>query len=515
MQQIASGNRIAGRDGTIDRVLAAGEESLVVAGSEVEAPSFLVLEQFDLLGGDFVRGGEPLFVTGRLMESDEAVHQEGVVVEISIEFGFATFLSRRAIGPKQPAFFGPQVGEDEVGGFDSGGEVAVVLEDAGSIREAADHQAVVRGQNFGVGERAGPLAAGVEELFADGRELCFEFRLRHLQCLGIFRHRHGELRGVELLFEIGLSVQAIHHREKLKLFFGQELLHLDLFPTIELPFLILGIGVEGREKAATGVGHFVKDKVAQFFADAAEILSPRQAVGFRIDAGELAVVVEHFLEVGNPPETVGAIAMKAAAEVVANAPHFHFLQREGQHPLSFFVFTPLHAVDEVGQIARLREFWASIADFAKAKTSPFFVELPFEFFLHRGIECIVNRRQDGGPPGFELRLGVFDDGLAVLANFVRRLCPNLLHPLHQREKARGRAAVAVAGGKVGAAKDRLRLGGEKHAHRPSSAAAGTGELVVDLQGGHVDAVDVRPLFPVHLDADEVLVEVGRDFVVQK
>ena len=327
--------------------------------------------------------------------------------------------------------------------------------------------------------------------------------------------RFRELRHIELLLEVGLPGEPIHYREQPVLLLGQELLHLRLFPAIELSFLVFGVGVDSRVESAVLVGHFTQDAVAQLLTDAAKIFAPGQTVGFRINAGELAVVVEHFFKMRNPPEAVGAVAMKAAAEVIADSPHLHFFQRGDEHPFRLFVLTPLDAVDEVGQVARLREFGTVVVHFAVAKAAPFFVELGGQLLLHGFIELFVNWRQDRGPLGFQFRLGVFDDGLAILADAVGCFFPDLVDSLHQGEKAGGGAAVAVAGGEVRAAEDRLRLGGQKHAHRPTPAAAGAGELVVDLQGGHVDAVDVRPLFAVHLDADEMLVEVGRNLVVQK
>ena len=52
---------------------------------------------------------------------------------------------------------------------------------------------------------------------------------------------------------------------------------------------------------------------------------------------------------------------------------------------------------------------------------------------------------------------------------------------------------------VGAAKERLTVGGHEDSHRPAAMAGHR------LRRGHVHGVDVRPFFPVHLDGDQVLV----------
>ena len=59
--------------------------------------------------------------------------------------------------------------------------------------------------------------------------------------------------------------------------------------------------------------------------------------------------------------------------------------------------------------------------------------------------------------------------------------------------------VAILRRKIGAAEERLQVGREPDAHRPAAAAGRR------LHEGHVDAVDVGPLFAVDFDVDEMLV----------
>ena len=62
--------------------------------------------------------------------------------------------------------------------------------------------------------------------------------------------------------------------------------------------------------------------------------------------------------------------------------------------------------------------------------------------------------------------------------------------------------VSGAGREVGAGVERATVRGEEHAHRPTTLAGQR------LGGGHEHRVDVRPLLPVHLDRDEVGVQLG-------
>ena len=64
-----------------------------------------------------------------------------------------------------------------------------------------------------------------------------------------------------------------------------------------------------------------------------------------------------------------------------------------------------------------------------------------------------------------------------------------------------KAGSAITGGlgEVGAAPDRLAVGGEEHGERPTTA------LADGMQGRHIDLVDVGTLFAVDLDVHEELV----------
>jgi len=76
-----------------------------------------------------------------------------------------------------------------------------------------------------------------------------------------------------------------------------------------------------------------------------------------------------------------------------------------------------------------------------------------------------------------------------------------------REQALVGAAIPVARREVGPREERLPLRGEDDGHRPAAAAP------EEVDGVHVDGVDVGALLAVDLDGDEVLVDEARDLEV--
>ena len=83
---------------------------------------------------------------------------------------------------------------------------------------------------------------------------------------------------------------------------------------------------------------------------------------------------------------------------------------------------------------------------------------------------------------------------SISARRVRQACVDPLQHLPER-----RAAPARLRRPVGAAVHRLAVGVEEHGHRPAAL------LAQRMQRGHVDVVDVRPLFAIDFHIDEELV----------
>ena len=80
----------------------------------------------------------------------------------------------------------------------------------------------------------------------------------------------------------------------------------------------------------------------------------------------------------------------------------------------------------------------------------------------------------------------FDDLLAVLSSRLPRCAPG--------SSGKSGAAIAIVGREISAAHERLQIGREPDRHGPAAAAGGR------LHVGHVDAVDIGPLFAVDFDA---------------
>ena len=105
-----------------------------------------------------------------------------------------------------------------------------------------------------------------------------------------------------------------------------------------------------------------------------------------------------------------------------------------------------------------------------------------------------------------LTLQVLDDPRALLLDLLAPLRPRLDDRLQQLSSSRaGRGAADRR--EVGAGVERHLLGRRERVQRPAAVAGHR------LHRVHVDRVDVGPLLAVDLDADEVLVHVGRDLGV--
>ena len=170
------------------------------------------------------------------------------------------------------------------------------------------------------------------------------------------------------------------------------------------------------------------------------------------------------------------------------------------------------AIEEEDEIARLRKF-GSPAIGRIAEAAVFGIIRFGESGQRGGGQCVVERHAQRAAAFFHFGLRELDDRGGIAADAIGLFGPNLLNLLRDLQKAGHSLPVAVAGRKVRAADKRLGLGREEHRERPAAAAAAAGELVIDVEGRHVDRVDVGPLLAIDLDADEVLVQELCDFRV--
>ncbi len=114
---------------------------------------------------------------------------------------------------------------------------------------------------------------------------------------------------------------------------AQGRLELDWVPTEILPLHALAVRVGGRVEPALGGPH-VGFEVGRALLDhaAGEVLTGEGRADARVgvEPEQKPVVVEHFLEVGDLPARVDAVAGEAAAQMVVHAPAPHALERVPQ-----------------------------------------------------------------------------------------------------------------------------------------------------------------------------------------
>ncbi len=209
---------------------------------------------------------------------------------------------------------------------------------------------------------------------------------------------------------------------------------------------------------------------------------------------QLRVVVEHLLEVRDQPVRIGAVAGKAAAQLVANPAVGHGLERDGRHAQGFGILAATPGSQQELECHGCRELGGA----AKA-TAP----------------AVEGRRQTthGGIELEVLRICAAWRKRELLAEVPRQqpcLRGDFLpaRPIRVRDAGehprKPRQPMSVRGWEIRPAKERLQAWRQEDAHGP---AAGPGH---GLHRGHVDLVEVGALLAIDLDRHEVAVQLLRD-----
>ncbi len=238
-----------------------------------------------------------------------------------------------------------------------------------------------------------------------------------------------------------------------------------------------------------------------------------------VDAQQLGVVVEHFLEMRNGPVPGHRIAREAAVELVEQRRSGHCCQGAARH-------VPRRGGGVRAASPRIRGM--GVRCLRRSGRVP---DQEFEHCrgreLRRAAEAAVRLvfGADQGGHGFVQegpvqgsgwpvepdrggRLGRGDaarEGGGVGLDGAAALHPGLIHGFEDLPE--GGTARHGTGREVRACVERPAVGQEKDRHRPAALAAD------GLGRGHVDGVDVGAFFPVHLDGDEVGVQVISGAVV--
>ncbi len=455
-----------------------GEEAVVLAVGEARL-------DFEL---QCSRALQPGGVEIRLVQVEQALDQEHVVVEPRGEVRPAAARGREQ-APVRAAHRAP----DELGGAARGFGVARLAEDLRGLGQGRDRQPVPGREHLVVRPGRHARAAGLEEPGA------------HLGHGGDERlDLDAELRG-DALGRLGsredarsaLEVPALAHPEPGRGVLAEPRaehgLQLRRRPAEETPFLALAVGVLRAREAALGGRHLAQHPVARVARHGCKALFARELEGLQVGRDEQRVVVEHLLEVRDEPLAVGAVAVEAAAELVADPPARHALERE-QRQLARGGLAGArgvaHAQAEVQGVRELRSI---------PKAPPERVERLLER-RERAVEDLRVQFAAGVDPSLggdpvAQALALLGDTPAVLLPGPREAQQHLREPGPAPGAVRREVRPAVEG---------LERGCQEDAHRPAALAAQA------LDGFHVDLVQVGPLLAVHLDVDEVLVHQARD-----
>ena len=135
--------------------------------------------------------------------------------------------------------------------------------------------------------------------------------------------------------------------------------------------------------------HFAHGPGRRGFRDAGKQGFPAPRPGVRAKTQQRAVVVEHFLEVGNFPALIDAVAAEAAPDLVEDAAFAHPAQRGQRHVAGGLAF-PRQQEAEVGRMRELRR---------AAEAAMHGIEGARQHGLgrrqRRGIESACRRRRGG------------------------------------------------------------------------------------------------------------------------
>ncbi len=157
------------------------------------------------------------------------------------------------------------------------------------------------------------------------------------------------------IFPVALRRHVVHVGKQVRQLLVQKLLDLRRRPDVELALLALAVGVQRAVERPFRRGHLALHPAQRLLGDLAEEVVARRLPCLQVDHRQQGIVVQHFLEVGRQPALVGAVAMKAAAEVVVHAAAGHAIQRQANHVQGVVVAEALPAAQQQAQVHRVRK----------------------------------------------------------------------------------------------------------------------------------------------------------------
>ena len=482
-------DRVAGRHGAVVRRLGAHDELFgIVGGQEIAAAFGVPVVPVQHLGPG-LRLAQIGAFPGRFGEQQGGLAHLGVVVERGR-------VAEPAVAPgvPEPAVLG-HVPDDEGKGGLGGGQPGGLAERRGGARQRRDHQAVPVGQHLVVPARPHPRAARRQEPGAQLGQLGF--------LGGLSQPRAARAVEDGLALPVAARGHVVGGLERRRVG-AQQRVDLGLGPDVEPALLALAVGVEGtregaRRRAAAGLGF--GDHLAQDPADGLAQALLVERVGAVLpgpgqEVDHLGVVVEHLLEVRHQPATVHRVAGKAAAQMVVDAALAHLGERELDGLAVARRAAALPGAPEQFQNHRLREL-RRMAEAALDRID----------LAERALGRLVGGlgREGAGARAARELVQRLLQGRHALGDAVPVLGVDLGDALQDLRETG--PAEARFGRKVGAAPERLAVGGQKHGQRPAAVLAEQGDGLL------VDGVDVRAFLAVDLDVDEQRVHLRGDGLV--
>src|SRR5579884_3664238 len=445
-------HRVARGGGSVVEGLLPRDERLAVGRGEEEAAALRVAEQLDGEERQPPRLEEPARLAGGDVQLVQAVGDVRVVVEVAGALGLAA-----APGAVQPAPVGAQRPEQE------GRQPGRHLEPVGPpelpsrLGEGGEQQAVPGGDRLVVPARLRPPGARLEQPLP---LLCGQLAAQD---------------GAAVLERLQQLLPA-RPEGRLQLLRG---------PGIGQALDALGVRVLGRGEAAAGQRQLAQDVAQRLLDHGAVALLAGQQPGVEVGRDEERVVVEHLLEMRHEPALVHRVAVEAAAHEVVQAARRHLVERAPDG-------LERSAAEEELERRGGRELRRT------PEAAPARVELGEERALRLGEQ----RRRERLAGGLRLRRPPQrgDEPLGLRGDVLPPLPVGVRHRLQHLPE--GGQPVARLRREVRAAEERLPLRGEEDGERPARLAGEGGDRL------QVHGVDVRPLLPIDLDADEELVHQG-------
>ena len=421
-----------------------------------------------------------------LLQLQDGIGEVYVIVEIRVQMRAAV-----VVGRKQPAF-APQRAAHELERPPGGIRQIITAERPRRHGQTADHQAVPGSENLVIPSGTDPALAYAQQLLSRRAQCRFDSVGRTAE-RGRYVLDRAENVQVPMALEVGLAIEAVPGSEGRVFLRCQRRAHFVAVPDIELATEPLRDGIEARGVAAFGRLHLAPHPIGGLRGHLAVEGIAGRHIRIRIHREKCPIVVQHLLEVRDHPIVIDRVAAEDPRQLIVDASIAHAPQCQAGHVKRMQVrCVAIGAGPPFPQQQRQR---CGVREFGRpAEAAEARVERPLERLAAEAQRRVAQLDSIGGRRRVELRERRHQR-LVLLAQLRLVLAVETRHA--QQQLPEGRQAETRLLGEVGAAEERPPVvGSEKHRERPAAGA-----LRQHLLGDLVNAVDVGPLLPVHLDVD--------------